>query len=434
MKINYHFAAPELKNTPHKKMQAEYVTIHTTGNPSATATAKAHANLQASGNLNPPRSWHYTVDSNEIWQSYADDEMCWHAGDAKGNSCSIGIEICNNDKANFPAACQNAAWLTAELLKKHDLTLERVVQHYYWSGKDCPHEIRLGTWGVTWNGFLDMVNAYFKLEDAAKSKTRIVNQTTTSVSRMENWARSKNANPLFVQLASRFYNAATAAGIDPAVVYCQSALETGFMNFGGVLDETFCNPCGLKNPSGGGDTDPSAHMRFSSWTDGIRAQVDHLALYAGAVGYPNPNSADPRHFPYLFNTAQYVEDLSGKWAPSPGYGQKIIDLMNSLHSAPEGAPATISPETLTTTPATSPSVPATPPIASSTLAPTPEQLNPESVAVKNLIALVDGEKVFLGKSINHEDTNYVKLRDIAYYFGYEAGYNELEKLPTLIKI
>ncbi|MGO0807090.1 hypothetical protein ACTPEF_24150, partial [Clostridioides difficile] len=35
----------------------------------------------------------------------------------------------------------------------------------------------------------------------------------------------------------------------------QSAKETGFCNFGGVLDASFKNPCGLKTSVGGSDTD-----------------------------------------------------------------------------------------------------------------------------------------------------------------------------------
>ena len=57
----------------------------------------------------------------------------------------------------YKKACENAAWLTAELLKRHGLTIDRVVQHNRWSGKDCPKEKRSGAWGVTWADFIGMV-------------------------------------------------------------------------------------------------------------------------------------------------------------------------------------------------------------------------------------------------------------------------------------
>jgi N-acetylmuramoyl-L-alanine amidase CwlA len=101
-------------------------------------------------------SWHYTVDADEAWQSFEDDRACWHAGDTTGNYHSIAIEICVNDKARFEKACYNAnefcvtqakftPELTADLLIKHGLAAKDVVQHNFWSGKDCPQQIRSGS-------------------------------------------------------------------------------------------------------------------------------------------------------------------------------------------------------------------------------------------------------------------------------------------------
>ncbi len=104
-------------------------------------------------------SWHYSVDYCDIYQSFNDNQMCWHAGDGSGpgNTTSIGIEICVNNKATFNQACKNAAWLVAGLLKKHNLGIDRLVQHNRWSGKNCPAELRSGAWGVTWDDFHAMV-------------------------------------------------------------------------------------------------------------------------------------------------------------------------------------------------------------------------------------------------------------------------------------
>lgn len=112
-------------------------------------------------------SWHYTVDSKEIWQSFEDNSQCWHAGDGVGlgNSSSIAIEICVNDKASFKQACQNASWLVSELLKKHNLGIDRVVQHNKWSGKNCPPELQSGAWEITWDEFIGMVKQKLNLSD-----------------------------------------------------------------------------------------------------------------------------------------------------------------------------------------------------------------------------------------------------------------------------
>ncbi|GHU59227.1 hypothetical protein AGMMS49975_26570 [Clostridia bacterium] len=150
-----------LKNNPNKPLKSiDYITIHTTGNTAPNATAKMHADHQFGGSGEREASWHYTVDKGEIWQSFEDNQMCWHVGNGDGNSRSIGIEICDNDKSKFVQACDNAAQLTAQLLKKYNLPIENVKQHNYWSGKDCPKEIRAGNWGVTWSGFLQKVRSY----------------------------------------------------------------------------------------------------------------------------------------------------------------------------------------------------------------------------------------------------------------------------------
>ena len=158
MKINQMLCPPGLRNNPNRLLKyVDFITIHGTGNYNPTATANSHAKYQCNGSGGTQTSWHYTVDKSEIWQSFCDDQECWHAGSSTGNATSIGIEIAVNDRAGFSTACENTAWLTAELLKNHNLTIDKVVQHNYWSGKNCPAELRSGAWGVTWEDFLGMV-------------------------------------------------------------------------------------------------------------------------------------------------------------------------------------------------------------------------------------------------------------------------------------
>lgn len=162
--------------------------------------------------------------------------------------------------------------------------------------------------------------------------TPIIGAATATAAQGRSWAENKGASELFVSLADVFWVVSEAVGINPVVAYCQSAVETGYGRFGGVLDSTFCNSCGMKTNVGGSDTDPNAHQRFSTWEDGISAQVDHLALYAGAKGYPKENTKDPRHFSYIKGKAPTVEALGGCWAPSADYGEKIVALMAQLEA------------------------------------------------------------------------------------------------------
>ena len=160
----------------------------------------------------------------------------------------------------------------------------------------------------------------------SKSGTQILSKPTVSIEQMKTWAKSKNDNAEFINLSELYYKLSVERGINPAVSYAQFAHETGFLykvKSAAGLDASYHNPCGLKVPQGGGDYDKNAHMRFKTWHDGISAHLDHLALYAGAKGYPRENTLDPRHFPYLLGTAKTVEELSGKWAPSQSYGDKL---------------------------------------------------------------------------------------------------------------
>lgn len=169
----------------------------------------------------------------------------------------------------------------------------------------------------------------------------IVSKSNITLKQMEDWARRNNATDTFIGLAKLYMQLAPShGGVNPALAYAQSAKETGYGRFGGVLNESFFNPCGLKNSSGGDDKDPNAHMRFKSWEEGISAHLDHLALYAGAEGYPRLDTLDPRHFPFLKGTAKYAWQLGGKWAGSPSYGTDIISMIQNMMA---GAPVKILP-------------------------------------------------------------------------------------------
>ena len=164
----------------------------------------------------------------------------------------------------------------------------------------------------------------------SKSERLILSEPSATISQMKEWAKNKKAADWFIEQADNYYAVSKACGVNPIVTYCQSAKETGYGKFGGVLDASYFNPCGMKISAGGGCDDPNAHKRFSNWNEGIQAQVDHLALYAGAKGYPIKDSPDPRHFPYLLGVAKTVESLGGRWAPSKTYGEDIVKMMKEL--------------------------------------------------------------------------------------------------------
>lgn len=182
----------------------------------------------------------------------------------------------------------------------------------------------------------------------------IISNTEITVEQAKVWAKSKKATDLFIRHADLYWKLSEHHGnINPALAYVQYARETGYGKFGGVIDISYCNPCGLKNNKGGDCYDKNAHHKFIDWEEGIKAHLDHLALYAGAKDYPkysddiqysskkqeleskdNGVTPDPRHFYYLYNKCKTVEDLTGTWAMDEAYANGLIKSYNELMSTP----------------------------------------------------------------------------------------------------
>lgn len=128
------------------------ITVHETANTSPGANAQAHANLQANGGARQA-SWHVTADDTEAIRSYPDTAQCWHAGTDKANKTSLALEICVNDGGDYDEAFKNAAAVVRDWRIKHNLSRADVKQHFDWTGKDCPTQMRLAG---RWQEFLDL--------------------------------------------------------------------------------------------------------------------------------------------------------------------------------------------------------------------------------------------------------------------------------------
>ncbi len=152
-----------------KKMTANNgVTIHEAGTPNATA--QAHAKNQCNNCNAAVNGWHYTVDDKEAWQSFPLDEVAEHSGKRLGNDTTVGIEIADKvtTGAYWANAVENGAKLVAEILLEKGFTKavhkQNIWQHYDWSGKDCPKQIRKGN-PISWSEFVAKVNKYMQVEN-----------------------------------------------------------------------------------------------------------------------------------------------------------------------------------------------------------------------------------------------------------------------------
>lgn len=139
-----------------KKMEPIGVTVHNTGNTSASAGAKKHAKyLQNVEDADSTYvSWHFSVDDTCIVQHLPLYETGYHAGDGDGvgNGKTIGVEICEN--GNYEKAEANAVKLLRGLCDVYGWGIEAIKPHRYYSPvkKLCPHRILKSeqTWERDW--------------------------------------------------------------------------------------------------------------------------------------------------------------------------------------------------------------------------------------------------------------------------------------------
>ncbi|MGD9605560.1 MAG: Ig-like domain-containing protein [Bacilli bacterium] len=81
-----------------------------------------------------------------------------YIGNGGGNRNSVGIESCVNKGSDVFLTWQLLAKLVAFLLEEQGLGFDRIVQHHYYSGKDCPMTMRHAD---MWNYFKEMVQAEY---------------------------------------------------------------------------------------------------------------------------------------------------------------------------------------------------------------------------------------------------------------------------------
>lgn len=133
-------------NRPGYSMVPEYITIHETANTSPGANSQMHYIFLLNGGGPEGVSFHWCVDDAVARHFIPDNENAWHAGDGAngtGNRKSIAIETCVNADGNWSKTLVNLAELTAMLCTEHKIPVSNVVEHNHWSGKDCPHVMRI---------------------------------------------------------------------------------------------------------------------------------------------------------------------------------------------------------------------------------------------------------------------------------------------------
>ncbi len=171
MKIIDMMLPPGSLGRPGTPLDFKGVTIHNTGNPSPGANALANVHYMLENAHNMYNSWHYTVDEGHIIRSVPENEEAYHTGNREGNHTTVGIEITENSDGNILKATNNAAWLAADILRRHGIGKavwkQNIFQHHDWTGKDCPDQIRRGN-PYGWTEFVDRVNMYLSMPELSR--------------------------------------------------------------------------------------------------------------------------------------------------------------------------------------------------------------------------------------------------------------------------
>ena len=135
------------------------VTIHSTGNPMSTAENERKW-LDNPANTRDA-AWHYIAGEGIVIQAVPDVEEAWHCGMKTGNAKSIGIEMI--ESGSRPKVIETCAEFTADMLKKHGLSVKDVKKHFDWTGKNCPRILIDAQYiknGMDWDYFMGRVEYY----------------------------------------------------------------------------------------------------------------------------------------------------------------------------------------------------------------------------------------------------------------------------------
>lgn len=170
----------------------------------------------------------------------------------------------------------------------------------------------------------------------------IMGAPTATAGQMSGFFRAKASYPSFYSTSDAptidafcqiVYEEGVSEGVDPAVAFCQTILETGWLQFRGDVKQEQFNFAGMGATGGG-----AAGATFSNVREGVRAQIQHLKAYASNAPLNNP-TVDPRFSLVTRNSAPYVEWLGQQenpkgygWATGKDYGNKILNLMGQLYT------------------------------------------------------------------------------------------------------
>lgn len=149
-------------NQKRSPSQVTTYTQHETANFNRGANADMHKRWLHGGAGGAYVGFNFVVDDKKIIQLTPLDEVTWAAGTPNGNMSSDHSELCVNSDIDHAKARRNAAALAAGVLKARGITVNAgLVQHNYWTGKNCPALMRASNNAIWNNTFVPMVKEFY---------------------------------------------------------------------------------------------------------------------------------------------------------------------------------------------------------------------------------------------------------------------------------
>ncbi|MGN0262122.1 MAG: glucosaminidase domain-containing protein [Eggerthellaceae bacterium] len=242
--------------------------------------------------------------------------------------------------------------LNGQMAKVYDVRCKVHVQNIGWTDWASAYKIA-GTSGRALR--LEGIKVYVTLKDNEKKPSNntgstsdptpsptpalsknIMGTSAISASKLASWYRGMYGNGAYPSGAlsrggastiERFSNLvaseAKAEGVRAEVVFAQMMFETGHLNYGGLVDVSQFNYCGLKTSDG------AAFQSFPDVRTGIRAHVQHLKAYASTASLANA-CVDPRFNLVTRGIAPTLDGLSTRWSNESDYGERVYDYLKRI--------------------------------------------------------------------------------------------------------
>lgn len=182
----YAYTEYDVLNMPgHGTISAQYLVVHSTANPGATA-ANHRDYWTRMGNNSTMAHWVLDwTDGGTVYQMAPSSALVWHVGN--GNRYSVGIELCEATNATdfYTVFDQGARWC-ADFLSSRGWGIDRMVSHNeartIWGGTDHTDPLPyFSRYGESWESFESRVQYYLDNGTGTDAPTVVPQEPSVSV-------------------------------------------------------------------------------------------------------------------------------------------------------------------------------------------------------------------------------------------------------------